>query len=50
MQLTDTADDDGVPEYYHLVFHKNSDGKVTLLLSKPTLKRLDVTPYVVDEI
>lgn len=45
-----TAGDDGTPEYYHLVFHKNADGKVTLLLSKPTLKRLDVTNYVVDEI
>ncbi len=48
--LNFTADDDGVPAYYHLVFHKSSDGKVTLLLSKPTLKRLDVTSYVVDGI
>ena len=37
-------------KHYHLVIHKHMDGKVTLLLSKPYLKRVDISKYVVAEL
>lgn len=45
-----SVDDEGNVKHYHIVLHKASDGKVTLLLSKPTLKRIDVSSYVVAEL
>lgn len=36
--------------HYHLVIFKNSDGKMTMLLSKPVLKEIDISEYVVGEI
>lgn len=48
--LNVTVDNNGNIQYYHLVIHKNPDGKVTLLLSKPYLKRIDISNYVVAEL
>lgn len=45
-----TLDDEDNIKYYHLVIHKYTDGKVTLLLSKPYLKRIDISQYVVAEL
>ena len=45
-----SVDDEGTIKHYHLVIHKHTDGKVTLLLSKPCLKRIDISQYVVAEI
>lgn len=36
--------------HYHIVLFKNPNGKMTMLLSKPTLKEIDITEYVVGEI
>ena len=48
--LNNSVDDDGVVKHYHVVIHRTTDGKVTLLLSKPTLKRIDISQYVVAEL
>ena len=45
-----SVDDEGNVKHYHLVIHKHTDGKVTLLLSKPYLKRIDISQYVVADI
>jgi len=45
-----SVDDEGNVKHYHLVIHKHTDGKVTLLLSKPYLKRVDISKYVVAEL
>ena len=45
-----SMDDEGNVKHYHLVIHKHTDGKVTLLLSKPYLKRIDISKYVVAEL
>ncbi|MGM9591407.1 MAG: HNH endonuclease family protein [Oscillospiraceae bacterium] len=45
-----SVDDEGNVKHYHLVIHKHTDGKVTLLLSKPYLKRIDISKYVVAEL
>lgn len=36
--------------HYHLVVFKNPDGKMTMLISKPILKEIDISEYVVGEI
>lgn len=45
-----SADDEGNVRHYHIVIHKHKDKKVTLLLSKPYLKRIDISEYVVSEL
>lgn len=45
-----SVDDEGNIKHYHLVIHKNTDGKVTVLLSKPYLRKIDISQYVVAEI
>lgn len=45
-----SVDDEGNIKHYHLVIHKHTDGKVTVLLSKPYLKKIDISQYVVAEI
>ena len=45
-----SVDDEGNIKHYHLVIHKHTNGKVTLLLSKPCLKRIDISQYVVAEL
>lgn len=45
-----TLADDGTIKHYHLNIYKHTDGKVTLLLSKPYLKRIDISHYVVAEL
>lgn len=45
-----SIDDEGNIKHYHIVIHKHTDGKVTLLLSKPYLKRIDISHYVVAEL
>lgn len=48
--LNVTADNNGSIQYYHLNIYRHTDGKVTLLLSKPYLKRIDISHYVVAEL
>ncbi|MGN1165918.1 MAG: DUF262 domain-containing protein [Lachnospiraceae bacterium] len=43
-----SLDDDGNIKHYHIVIHKTPDGKVTMLLSKPTLKRIDISEYLIE--
>lgn len=45
-----SVDDEGNTKHYHLVIHKYTDGKITLQISKPYLKRIDISQYVVAEI
>ena len=45
-----SVDDEGNVRHYHIVVHKHTDGKVTLLLSKPYLKKIDISNYVVAEL
>ena len=45
-----SVDDDGNIKHYHIVVHKHKTGKVTMLLSKPYLKRIDISKYVVAEL
>lgn len=45
-----SLDDEGNISHYHLVIHKHTDDKVTLLLSKPYLKKVDISQYVVAKI
>ena len=45
-----SVDDEGNVKHYHIVIHKYMDGKVTLLLSKPYLKKIDISQYVVAEL
>lgn len=45
-----SVDDEGNVKHYHIVIHKHTDGKVTLLLSKPYLRKIDISQYVVAEL
>lgn len=45
-----SVDDEGNVRHYHIVIHKHTDGKVTLLLSKPYLKKIDISNYIVAEL
>lgn len=40
----------GEISHYHIVIFKNPDGKMTMLLSKPALREIDISDYVVGEI
>ena len=37
----------GEAKHYHLVIFKNPDGKMTMLLSKPVLKEIDISEYLI---
>lgn len=45
-----SVDDEGNIKHYHIVIHKHTDGKVALLLSKPCLKKINISQYVVAEL
>ena len=45
-----SINNEGNIKHYHIVVHKHKNGKVTLLLSKPQLKKIDITKYVVAEL
>jgi len=45
-----SVDDEGNIKHYHIVIHRYADGKVTLLLSKPHLKKIDISQYIVAEL
>ncbi|MCM1327427.1 MAG: DUF262 domain-containing HNH endonuclease family protein [Bacteroidales bacterium] len=47
MLNTSLDSDTGEVTHYHLVIFKNPDGKMTMLLSKPTLREIDISEYVV---
>lgn len=48
--MNSSLDDAGNIKHYHIVVHRSPDGKVTLLLSKPTPKRIDISNYIVEEL
>lgn len=47
--LNNSVDEDGNIKHYHIVIFKNQDKSVTMLLSKPDLKEIDITKFVVGE-
>lgn len=47
--LNTSVDDEGVITHWHLVFFKNQDGTASWLLSKPSLKEVDITTYLLDK-
>lgn len=49
-RLNTSLDEDGSISHYHVVIHRQRSGDVTLLLSKPTIERIDITNYIVAEI
>ena len=49
-RFNNSTDDAGNIRHYHIVIHKQTNGKVTLLLSKPYLNKIDISNYVVAEL
>ena len=43
--LNVSKDEDGSILHWHIVFFKDSTGKITWLLSKPQLEEIDITDY-----
>lgn len=50
MLNTSVDSETGEISHYHIVIFKNPDGKMTMLLSKPVLREIDISEYVVGEI
>ena len=50
MMNASTDSTTGKITHYHIVIFKNSDGKMSMLLSKPTLREIDISQYVAGEI
>ena len=48
-ELNNSIDSEGNIKHYHIVIFKNTDGKVTMLLSKPDIQEIDISEYVVGE-
>ena len=49
-KFSNSTDDDGNIKHYHIKIYKQTNGKVTLLLPKPYLKKIDISKYVVAEL
>lgn len=49
-RMNTSVDDDGNIKHYHIVLFKNTDGKMTMLLSKPNIAEMDISDYIVGEI
>lgn len=45
-----SMDTEGNIKHYHIVIHKQPDGKVTLLLSKPILRKIEISQYIVPSV
>ena len=50
MLNTSVDSETGEISHYHIVIFKNPDGKMTMLLSKPVLREIDISDYLVGEI
>ena len=50
MLNTSVDSETGETTHYHIEIFKNPDGKMTMRLSKPVLREIDVSEYVVGEI
>ena len=50
MLNTSVDSETGETSHYHIVIFKNPDGKMTMLLSKPVLREIDISQYVVGEV
>lgn len=50
MLNTSVNSETGEISHYHIVIFKNPDAKMTMLLSKPALREIDISDYVVGEI
>lgn len=48
--FNNSTDEDGNIRHYHIVIHKYKNGQATLLLSKPQLKKIDISQYIVADI
>ena len=49
-KFNNSKDDSGIIKHYHIKIYKQANGKVTLLLSKPYLNKIDISNYVVAEL
>ena len=49
-RLNTSLNEDGSVYQHHIVLHRHRSGEVTLLLSRPTIERIDISNYVVAEI
>lgn len=49
-RMNTSIENDGSITHYHVVIFKNPDGRVTMLLSKPTLTEIDISNYVVNNV
>lgn len=49
-EMNSSLDEEGNIKHYHIVLFKNPDGKITMLLSKPTLSEIDVSDYAAGEV
>jgi len=47
--LNNSVDEAGNIKHYHIVIFRNPGGSVTMLLSKPNVKEIDITEYIVGE-
>lgn len=48
-RLNISVDENGNIKHYHVVIFKNSNGKITMLLSHPELIEIDISDYVLGE-
>lgn len=49
-RLNSTLDSDGNVSRYHIVIHRRPDNVMTMLLSKPSIEKLDITNFLVKEV
>lgn len=49
-RMNTSIDDDGNIKHYHIVLFKNTNGKMTMLLSKPNIEEIDISDYIVGEV
>lgn len=47
-KLNNSTDEEGNIKHYHIVIFSNADGRITMLLSKPSLREIDITEYLMD--
>lgn len=47
--LNVSVDEEGNISHWHIVFFKDNDGKMTMLLSKPEIKEIDITEYLLEK-
>lgn len=49
-RINTSVDEEGNIRHYHIVLFQNPDGRMTMLLSKPTIEEMDISQYVLGKI